>query len=101
MVVCVSPHDGWFYRINSRSHHRPCIALARSPDHLFLKHDSYLEVGEPLELDDYVVGEALGKSGIIGRVDPGHCAAILGHLAEARYLNEADKAKIRTILGDL
>lgn len=75
--------------------------MRREPHHLFLKHDSFLEVGEPLELDDYIIEESLRRSGIIGSVSRELCAGIIKHLAGARYLREADKNTIRGILGAL
>lgn len=67
MVVSVHPAEGLFYRINSRPFLRPCVALIKDPDHLWLDHDSFLHI-DPLMLDDYIVEMALKRSGVIGVV---------------------------------
>lgn len=50
MVACVEPEKGFFYRINTKPW-RPAVELAKA-DHRFLDHDSYLECGDPMEIDD-------------------------------------------------
>lgn len=69
MVACVNPEDGVFYRINSRPFFKPCVPLPKDPDHPWLDHDSYLHI-DPLVLDDYIVGEALKRNGLVGRISP-------------------------------
>lgn len=97
-VACVCPSEGLFYRINSRNHWRPCIPVVRIPHHKFLHHDSFLECGDPLILDDYVIEESLRRSGVIGCLHRSLCEGILSALAQARYLKESDKALIRASL---
>src|SRR5215203_1726956 len=59
MVVCISPELGLFFRINTEPNWQTSIKLFRGPNHLFLEHDSHLECGEPLDLDEYVVEESI------------------------------------------
>ncbi|RAZ79760.1 hypothetical protein DPM35_00170 [Mesorhizobium atlanticum] len=99
LVVCIHPGEGWYYRINSKNHWKPAVAISRDPHHGFLDHDSFLECGDPLELDDYVVEESIRYKGIIGHVSPTLCAEIVAALKDARYLKEVDKDAIRAILG--
>jgi hypothetical protein len=64
MVVCISEVAlGFFFRINSKSGWQKSLPLARIPHHTFLHHDSFLECGAPLELDEYIVEESLRLSG--------------------------------------
>lgn len=99
MVVCIHPENGWYYRINSKSHWRPAVKLVRIPDHMFLKWDSYLECGDPLELDDYIIEQSLRRSGVIGSVSKVCCKEIGTALAAARTLKDIDKQAIREALG--
>lgn len=100
MVACISPDHGWFYRINTKPW-RPAVLLTRSPDHPFLKWDSYLECGDPLELDDYLIEEAIARNGIIGAVSSTLSDQILAAVEQARYLRDADKAVIRAVLASI
>lgn len=98
-VVCIEPDRGWFYRINSKGHWRPCVPLIRVPDHMFLDHDSFIECGDPLELDDYIIETTLERRKITGTVSRSISAALIQALAQARYLREEDKDAIRTALS--
>ena len=98
MVVCIHPDQGWYYRINSKNHWKPAVQILREPDHKFLDHDSFLECGDPLELDDYVIEESIRAKGIIGQIAPSLCPEIAAALKDARYLKEIDKEEIRAIL---
>lgn len=98
-VVCIEPDQGWFYRINSKGHWRPCVPLVRIPDHMFLDHDSFIECGDPLELDDYIIETSLERRSVIGSVSRTICAALIDALAQARYLKEEDRAAIRAALA--
>jgi hypothetical protein len=66
MVVCVEATLGFFFRINSRPNWQQSLPLKKGADHPFLDHDSFLECGDPLELDDYVIDESLRQKGVIG-----------------------------------
>lgn len=98
MVACIHPAEGLFYRINSKSHWKPCIPLIREPNHLFLRRNSFLECGDPLILDEFVIEDSLSRSGVIGALHVDVCEGILKNLAAARYLKETDKAAIRSVL---
>jgi hypothetical protein len=101
MVVCIHPANGWFYRINTKSHWHPSIALNRLPDHSFLDHDSFLQCGDFLDLDDYVIEQSMNREGIIGKISPLLCGQIITALAGAIYVTESDKSQIRNILQPL
>lgn len=78
MVVCIDPVLGFFFRINSKPW-QIAVKLEKST-HPFLKWDSFLECGEPYDLDEFLVDEALRVSGVIGRIDankiPEICKAV-------------------------
>jgi hypothetical protein len=95
MVVCVEPFIGLYYRINTHDNWRPCI-LIDLHSHAFLKHDSFIQC-EILELDDYVITQALNKGGVIGRISISVCDALIEALG---YVNapHADKNSIRSAL---
>ncbi|WP_306252624.1 hypothetical protein [Parvularcula sp. IMCC14364] len=63
MVVAISIREGLFLRINSKPNFRPTVKLPKEPDHSFLEHDSYLNCGTVLELDDYIISESLRRNG--------------------------------------
>lgn len=98
MVACIHPANGWFYRINSKGHWRPRVPLALAA-HPFLDHDSFLECGDPLELDDYIVDEALSMHGVIGTISADLCAQIIETLDVCVTLLPADKQKIIDLLS--
>ena len=87
-----------FLRINSKSHWQTPIKLEQS-SHDFLKWDSYLECGEPLELDDFAIEESLRESGVIGSVLPTLSPAINAAVQSAKQINEQDKEAIRRALS--
>ena len=97
-VMCVEPQEGWFYRINTKPW-RPAVPLLRLPHHPFLDHDSFIECGDPLMLDDYIVDEALRVHGVIGLIDSSLCPAIICALDKASYLRDTDRELIRAALA--
>jgi len=98
MVVCIEPDLGMFFRINTKDRWQVSVKLALE-DHPFLDHDSYLECGDPLELDDYVIEEALRRRPVIGTLSRMLIASILVAIESARTLSARDKAAIRTALS--
>jgi hypothetical protein len=87
MVVCVNRPLGLFYRINTKDHWRPAVALKKTlTENTFLEHDSFLECGDPLDLDDYVIEEAIRKNGVVGRVSASVCNDVISALDKARDL---------------
>jgi hypothetical protein len=90
MVVCIEPDLGWFYRINTKAR-IPAILLRKS-DCPFLDHDSYLECGAPLEIDETIVDEALRYTGQpIGRLPATSREALRDYFRDAVDLSVADK----------
>lgn len=99
MVVCISPDLGWFFRINTRNHWRPSVPLLKAQNP-FLDHDSFLEC-QIIELDDYIVEQAMADRGIIGRVDSRICNLIREAIRPARDIPNGDKAVIHEIMQKL
>lgn len=98
MLACCCAELGLFYAINSRNLLRPFVPLAKSPLHEFLKHDSFLHCGDPLEIDDYIVEQSLDFRGVIGRLDGSLVPEIKRFLANALYLSVPDKEQIVAFL---
>jgi hypothetical protein len=98
MVACVEPDQGFFYRINTKGHWRPAVRMPKA-EHQFLDHDSHLECGDPLEIDDYLIEEGLRERGVIGSLSASVCRSVEAVLDQARTLSPADKAAIRGALA--
>lgn len=98
MVVCVQAELGLFFRINTRAGRQTSLSLRKESGHAFLHHDSYLECGEPLELDAYIVEEALRRRRIVGSVSRSLIPDILRAVRSARSISEADKQAIARFL---
>jgi hypothetical protein len=95
MFVCISRENGWFLRINTRDHFKPCVAitLAENP---FLTHDSHIEC-VLLEVDDYEIEESVQHRGVIGTVCDAAKSQVLRHLINSRHVKQRDKP----ILGEI
>jgi hypothetical protein len=98
MVVCVEPYLGFYFRINSHDNWRPCVPIAKEPDHnKFLQWDSFIEC-TILDLDDYVIQQALKKNGVIGRVSIALRDQLLQNLGTG---SRHDRNAIRVVLEGL
>lgn len=97
MVVAIHPDNGWYYRINTKIW-RPAVLIKKEPDNTFLSHDSYLECGDPLEIDDSIIEESVHKHGVIGTLSKDVCDGIKKYLALATTLSKSDKDEIIAIL---
>jgi hypothetical protein len=100
MVVCVEPDQGFFFRINTDDNYKPCVRIERLPDHRWLDHDSHIECSV-LDLDEYLIDEAVRTSGIIGVVSADVARPILATIQQARYISDADKLLIIAALEPL
>ena len=96
MVVCVEPLMGFYFRINSNDNWEPCVPIARSPDHLFLKWDSFIQC-TILDFDDYIIKQAMKDRGVIGRVSRSLCQPLIDALSYA-YGSRRDLNAIRAVL---
>lgn len=67
--------------------------------HAFLRTDSSLECGEPLELDELIVQEAILASGIIGQIDKNLAPDIYKAILSARFVSKSNKELVRVALG--
>ena len=56
--LCVSVEQGWFFRINTSGRWGEPFALSAA-ENPCLKHDCYVELNAPVEIDDYEIEEAL------------------------------------------
>jgi hypothetical protein len=102
MVICVEAELGYFFRINTRGHRPGSIPLKKAGLHEFLDHDSYLECGGPLELDDYVIEESLRESsGVLGQVSTTLIPQILTAMMANKELSRKDKETIKAFLSPL
>jgi hypothetical protein len=99
MVVCVEPACGFFFRINTEPKWQQPVKLVRVPDHLFLKHDSYLECGAPLDLDDFIVEEAVRQSGVIGKISKKVVVDIIAAVHAAKAISNSDRELICACLN--
>jgi hypothetical protein len=99
MGVCIEPKLGLFFRINTDPKWQTPVRLIKQPYHPFLNHDSYLECGDPLELDDYVVDECLRRRGVIGAIHPSLVPDIYAAVQATKTISAADKESIRVALG--
>jgi hypothetical protein len=94
MVVCIDPENGLFFRINTEPKWQTPVLLLKR-DNNWLKHDSYLECGEPLELDDYIIEQ----SDPIGAVCHTAIREIVAAVEKSMTLSPADVRNIKTNLG--
>jgi hypothetical protein len=99
MIVCVEPFLGFYFRINSHDNWEPCVAILKEPDHRFLRWDSFIEC-TILDLDDYIIMQALKKSGVIGRVSTRLCDPLINALASMQGSRQ-DRNAIRSVLEKL
>jgi hypothetical protein len=100
MVACIHVANGLFFRINSKPR-QYAVPLLRVPSHMFLKWDSFLECGEPLELDEYIVDSAISDNGIVGSIHTDRISDILDAVDRAATISPADKAQIHAALEGL
>ncbi|RJF89076.1 hypothetical protein D3874_20595 [Oleomonas cavernae] len=87
MAICVEPSLGIYLRINSDGWRDGSIPILQADYPSFLKHDSFIECGQPFELDDYVIEHGLAAQGI--------CDAI----QKSSTIRRGDKAAIYKALG--
>lgn len=97
MVVCVEPDAGYFFRINSEPKWQKPVLLELSENN-FLDHDSYLECGAPLDLDEFIINESLRARGIIGRVSDKVIGPIIAALEASYTVSPEDRELICKVL---
>lgn len=103
MVVCIEPELGLYFRINTEGKWQTPVKLLKT-DNPFLKWDSHLECGEPIELDDYCIQESLrvNNDRPLGRLSAKLIPEIVSIVASARTISQDDKALIyRSLLSIL
>ena len=98
MIVCIEPSLGLFFRINTEGKWQTSVNLTQA-DHPFLDHDSHLECGDPLEIDDYMIEQALDRRPVIGQVSRALIPVILAAVDGAKTLSARDKAAVRNALA--
>lgn len=100
MVVCVEPELGYFFRINTEPKWQNPVLIKRN-DNDWLEHDSYLECGQPLVLDDYIVDLSLKGRGVIGRLNFSLVNVILTAMSKDDRVTEEDFDSIKKVLRRL
>lgn len=93
MWVCLEPDLGLFFRINTEQWRTP-IKLLQCDHSNFLTHDSYLECGQPIELTENELDDALRSRGVIGRVDERLAPDILAVIESIDTVSPNDKTAI-------
>lgn len=94
MFVCLEPTRGWFARIVTRQPRYRPVSLPES-GHPFLRHDSYVETGMPVEFYEAEVDES-ERRGVAGRVSHTVAAAIVTAWSDARVTPPAAREEIVT-----
>ena len=98
-IVCVEPDLGLFLRINSDGWRDGSVAISFAAHSAFLRHNSYIECGELLEPDSYIIGQALADGGIWGRIDAGVAPEIRDAIMRSGSLARRDRIAICRALG--
>ena len=94
MVVCICPEHGFYCRINTKPKWQTPVLLRKVGVHDFLDHDSYLECGSPIELDDYVIENTGNRGEVIGAI----AAAVLPEIVEAIRKSPGVRASDRQVM---
>lgn len=100
-VICVEPKEGFYFRINSRGHHPGSVPLAKSPDHEWLDHDSFVQCHGPLALDDFIIEQALDKYDTLGYISVSMVPVIIAATNAEKTISRNDKALIIACLSAL
>lgn len=98
-IVCVEPVLGLFLRINSDGWRDGSIAIGHAGHATFLRHDSFIECGSPLDPDSFIIERALLDGGIRGRVDQSLAQPICNAVMSNSALARRDKLAICRALG--
>jgi hypothetical protein len=93
MVVCIDPEKGWFFRINTKRW--PIAVPLLAAENEWLRHDSFLECGEPLEIDSYVIS----KGRVIGAVCSAAIPLIAAAIKSCPTLSSADMRRMIECIG--
>ncbi len=85
--------DGIFFRINTKSHFAGSLLLKKR-DHPFLKWDSYLECGGPVEFDRSEIDDCINKSGgFAGHLSDDVMKRLAYHVETLKQLTIAEKRR--------
>jgi hypothetical protein len=93
MYVCLNPEHGIFFRINSKGHWAGSVAIYQASNP-FLTHNSFVECGSVLEVDDYSIDESVRRHGVLGSVDASTRDRIIAEVTASKMLSDNDKAII-------
>lgn len=97
MWVCVETSLGLYYRINTEPKWQISVPISQARN-AFLTHDSHLECGSPLEVDDYIIEQSIRRRGIHGRLDPYYVPSICDAVTRSRNIRDSDRAAILAAL---
>lgn len=98
-LICVEPTIPLFLRINSDGWRSGSVLIPCAGHKAFLKHDSFIECGDPIDPDSFIVEDAIRKHGILGSVDPALAQAIAQGVMNTATIARKDKVAICIALG--
>jgi hypothetical protein len=101
MIVCVCVAEGWFFRINSKSHWASSVPLSQAEHTAFLQHDSFLECGAILDILDAEIDDAVAQKGVLGRLSATAITAVITRVAQAPTLTAAQQQTICKALASV
>jgi hypothetical protein len=92
--LCVYAGDGWFFRLNSKPHWKPCMEIKASVDRC-LDHDCFIELRGVIEYDlDEVDRALLQPANLIGRLSDATLQAVIREVQIVKTLTPEEKATI-------
>lgn len=97
MWVCVECDLGIFFRINSKPW-GIAYPIKSGAEHPWLKHDSFIELGHPLELDEYAIEESLRANRPLGCIHPKHVPDLIKIIEQDPGFSPAVVAAIKDFL---
>ena len=99
MVACICPEHGFYFRINTKPKWQTPVLLQKAGVHDFLDHDSYLECGSPIELDDYVIENTGNRGKVIGAIAAAVVPKIVEAIKASPDVRASDKQAMLAALG--
>lgn len=94
MHVCVCVEDGWYFRINTKGHFAASFPIS-AVENPFLKHDSHIECGAVLEIDEYETAAAE----IAGTLSSATITALMVYIRGVPSLTDDERRRILAAFG--
>lgn len=93
--ICVYAGEGWFLRINTESHFKPCVPLRQAEFPKILEHDSHLELRAPIEFADEEVEKARNDpKAYLGRLTAPQMRIVRDFVQDAKAFTPIEKRRI-------